>query len=787
MNTKPNATQTVRERAGLQANALRLRARLLARRARRQFTVWSTRAFRQSRVLLYSGSRDRRVWVGCAVLLGVGGASSYTWWQTCGFATCPTVAELREWRPSTGDRLMAHDGELLGMIDPVRRIPVSLDKIPAHVREAFIAVEDKRYRSHHGIDVRGVVRAAVNNVAAGGVREGASTITMQLARNAFLTESVRGWKRKALEVRYTGLIEDALSKDEILERYLNTIYFGNGTWGIEAASRDLLGYSVSRATITDAALLAGLPKAPSALSPRRNEERARARRDVVLGVLVDAELIDSATAAHSRGRAIKLPRRAWKPDWPAHSWAVDVVRATLDSLVRVGTLPQTVQHQDLTIHTTIDVKAQRSAERAVAAGAARVDKARRNSESKPTEAALVAIDPLTGAVRAIAGGRAVTARGFNRATTASRQVGSTFKPFVYAAAVAKGYAGNRMLSDEPLSIRTGRTTWTPTNYGGGSNGRMTMRTALVRSSNLATVRLAQDVGNDAIMHVARANGVTSDLPNVPSLALGSASLTPLELTVAYAPFANGGWRVVPHVVTRVEAADGTLLWERAPSTRHRAMSIEDAFLVTHMLRAAVDEGTGNAVREYGVRGPVAGKTGTTNDGADAWFVGYSPSLVTSVWLGTDTPTSLGAAASGGRYAAPVWAQFMRQGWRSPLNDRAWTPPPTLVSRTVDANTGLLTNDWCGEPQTMWFKPGSEPTKSCDGGWFRFANSRFEDVSADAIDAAMNALGDAIGQGEVRQSLLQRIGDEFKRNAREVQRRAERERDAERRRDQRPPW
>lgn len=772
----------MRERAGVWTAALKRRAKPLTRRARRKTTVWSLRAIARSRAAVLVASRDRRVWVGAATVLSLTAATGFTWWQSCGFSTCPTTVELREWRPSTGDRLVAHDGELLGMIDPVRRIPVSLEKVPEHVREAFIAVEDKRFRAHNGIDVRGVVRAAVHNIAAGGVREGASTITMQLARNAFLTESVRGWKRKALELRYTALIENALSKDEILERYLNTIYFGSGTWGIEAASRDLFGYSISRATIVDAALLAGLPKAPSSLSPRRNEARARARRDVVLGVLVAAELMDSATAAGTRGSAIKLPRKAWKPDWPAHTWAVDVVRATVDSLVRAGTLPQSVTLRDLTIHTTIDVKAQHAAERSVSAGAARVDQARRNAKDNQTEAALVAIDPQSGAVRAIAGGRAVTARGFNRATTASRQVGSTFKPFVYAAAIAKGYGSNRMLSDEPLSIRTGRTTWTPTNYGGGYDERMTMRTALSRSSNIATVRLAQDVGNDAIMDIARANGVTSDLPNVPSLALGSASLTPLELTVSYAPFANGGWRVVPHVVTRIEGADGTLLWERAPSTRDRALSIEDAFLVTHMLRAAVDEGTGNAVREYGVLGPVAGKTGTTNDGTDAWFVGYSPSLVTGVWLGTDTPTSLGAAASGGRYAAPVWAQFMRNGWRSPARDRDWTAPPTLVSRTVDASSGLLTDGWCGETQTMWFKPGTEPTKSCGGSWFRFASSRLGDMQEQAFEAAAEAIGEAIGEGELRQSLLQRLTDEFRRNARE----AERERDAEGRRDRRPP-
>ncbi len=736
--------------------------------AKRKARRFASRFVRRATVVLVRARRDRRVWVSTAVLIGLSGATGATWYQSCGFDGCPTPAEIREWRPRAGDRLLAHDGQLLGMIDPVRRVPVALDKVPVPVREAFIAVEDKRFREHSGIDYRGVARAAVKNVLSGGVREGASTITMQLARNAFLTENTRGWRRKALEVRFTGLLEGALSKDEILERYLNTIYFGNGMWGVEAASRDLLGKSISKATIADAALLAGLPKAPSSYSPRRDTQRARARRDVVLGVLVNAELMSSAEAERVRSRPVRVPSRAWRPDIPAHTWAVDVVRATLDSLESAGVLSALDRQRDLAIQTTIDVRAQRAAERAVATGAARVDGARRDARVHKTQAALVALDPGTGAVRAVAGGRAVEPRGFNRAFAASRQVGSTFKPFVYAAAIADGYTGNRMLSDEPLSIRTGRTVWTPTNYGGDQYGRMTMRTALTRSSNLATVRLAQDIGNDRIIETARANGITSTLPDVPSLSLGSASLTPVELTAAYAPFANGGWRVVPHVVTRIETADGELLWERAPSTRDRAMSIEDAFIVTSMLRSAVDYGTGRAVRELGVEGPVAGKTGTTNDGADAWFVGYSPSLVTGVWLGTDTPRSLGAAASGGRYAAPVWAQFMRNGWRSPERDRAWPAPPSLVPRTIDMNTGLLAGDWCGEPQLEWFKVGTEPKESCDGGWFRFAGA-LDELPGDAIDAAVEALGDAIGEGQIRQSLLRRIGAEMRRQVREAPR------------------
>lgn len=726
---------------------------------------WRRRLRQLRRRVVVAGvrtSRDRRVRWGTAAAVAVAFLTAGTWYQTCGFDGCPSATVLREWRPRVGDRLLAHDGSLLGLVDPVRRVPVRLADVPAHVRDAFVAVEDRRFREHDGVDWRGVARATVANLRAGGVAEGASTITMQLARNAFLTDEVRGWKRKALEVRYAGLLEAALDKDEILERYLNTIYFGNGLWGVEAAARDLLGKSITRASRADAALLAGLPKAPSSYNPRRNPARARARRDVVVGVLVDAGVIEARDAERIRSRPVRPPARTWRPTWPEATWASDVVRTTLDSLREAGAIPAGLAAHDVVVHTTIDRAAQRAAERAVADGARRVDRTRSDATAHPTQGALIALDPGTGAVRAIVGGRALEARGFNRALSARRQVGSTFKPFVFATAIADGYAGNRMLTDEPVTLRTGRTTWTPTNYGDARDGRMTLRTALARSNNVATVRLAQDLGNARIIRTARANGIAGALPDVPSLSLGAASLTPVDLTAAYAPFANGGWRVTPHVVTRIEDADGRLLWERTPDVRERAMSVEDAFLVTSMLQSVVDAGTGRPVRDYGVWGPVAGKTGTTNDGADTWFVGYSPSLLTGVWLGADAPRSLGAAASGGRYAAPVWAEFMRRGWRSPEEDRAWAPPPALIARTVDARTGRLFGEWCdGTPQREFFKPGSEPTEVCGGSWFRFAADglRIEDA---AFDAAMEAMGDAIGEGRIRQGLLRLLGDEVRR-------------------------
>ncbi len=664
---------------------------------------------RSGRLLLYT-----------AAFAVAGGLITTSWWWSCGWQGCPTPAQLRAWRPTEGGALLARDSAFVSALSPVRRVNVSLARMPRHVTSAFIAVEDRRFRQHHGVDWYGVARAMVSNVRAGGVREGASTITMQLARNVFLGNRAaeRSWARKLLETRYAGLLEQALGKDEILERYLNAIYLGNGVYGVEAASRDLFGKSVADVTLAEAAMLAGLPKAPSSYSPRNNRPRALVRRNVVLEVLAREQVADAVDIAAARRTALRVAKKEFVPPRAVDSWAVEAARATLDSLRDAGVIPRALNDAQLRVWTTIDRKAQIAAERAIATSAASIDDDRAWGGfdvrgANRTQGALVALDPSNGAVRAIVGGRRIERKGFNRALRAQRQPGSTFKPFVYAAALQQGFTPASLVNDEPIEIDTGNDVWRPANFGGEYSGRITMRDALNRSANAAAVWVSREVGIARIASLARAQGIRSDLPNVPALALGAASVTPMELTAAYAPFANGGTKVDPYLVEKIEDPFGQVIWQRPPQRPVEVLKAPDAFLVTSLLQSVVDRGTGRPVRDAGIRGPVAGKTGTTNDGADVWFVGYTPTLVASVWFGADRPQPLGWNASGGRLAAPAWARFLREGWHSPEDDVAWAPPPGIVTKQIDIGTGKLASDWCGPSRREYFKSGTVPITSCE--------------------------------------------------------------------------
>ena len=677
-----------------------------ARRSRWRLPRWRVRS---GRVLLYT-----------AALAVAGGLTTTSWWWSCGWQGCPSTAQLRAWRPTEGGALLARDSALVSALSPVRRVNVPLSRVPRHLTAAFIAVEDRRFRQHHGVDWYGVGRAMVSNVRAGGVREGASTITMQLARNVFLGNRAaeRSWARKFLETRYAGLLENALDKDEILERYLNAIYLGNGVYGVEAASRDLFGKSVADVTLAEAAMLAGLPKAPSSYSPRNNRKRALVRRNVVLDVLEREKVADAAEIEAARRAPLRITKKEFVPQRAVDSWAVEAARATLDSLREAGVIPHALNDAQLRVWTTIDRRAQVAAERAIAAGAASIDDDRQWGGfdvrgANRTQGALVALDPSNGAVRAIVGGRRIERKGFNRALRAQRQPGSTFKPFVYAAALQQGFTPASMVNDEPIEIETGHDVWRPANFGHEYSGRITMRDALNRSANAATVWVSREVGVARIASLAHAQGIRSDLPDVPALALGAASVTPMELTAAYAPFANGGSRVEPFLVEKIEDPFGQVIWQRPPQRPRQVLTAPDAFLVTSLLLSVVDRGTGRAVRNAGIRGPVAGKTGTTNDGADVWFVGYTPTLVASVWFGADRPQPLGWNASGGRLAVPVWARFLRDGWHSPEEDAPWTPPPGIVTRQIDIGTGKLASDWCGPSRREYFKSGTGPVTSCE--------------------------------------------------------------------------
>ena len=651
------------------------------------------------------------------------------WLATCGFSGCPGAAEIRAYRPTEGGRILDRNGEAMGRITPVRRANVSLASVPIHVRKAFIATEDRRFYDHNGLDWRGFGRASVRNTTALGVREGFSTITMQAVRNTFLAGRFRrrSLARKLMEMRYSRLLEQSLTKDEILQLYLNVIYLGNGVYGVEGASRDLFGKSVEDVTLAEGAMLAALPKAPSVYTPRRDARRARARRDLVLSLMVREGYIEAARAR----AAARLPLRIAKDEWERFASnepsALTAVRAVVDSIVRTVGIEEA---GDLIISTTLDATAQRAADRAVARRAALIQResnAWNRKQVGEVQGAMVALDAQTGEIRALVGSSRYERGGFNRALSALRQPGSAFKPFVYAAALASGLTPATMVDDEPLEVRNAGRIWIPANYGHEYAGRMTFRNALATSSNVAAVRVSRAVGEARVVEAARRNGITSPLQPVPAIALGAMEVTPVELVAAYAPFSNGGFRVTPYLVSRIESVDGTLLWSTQPA-RTPVLDPRDAFQITSMLRSVVDEGTGTAVRAAGITAPVAGKTGTTNDGADVWFVGYTPTIVAGFWFGYDARRSISGNANGGRHAAPAWADFYRNGWKEDESSNGWRVPSGMTREFIDVETGLIAQDWCPNTRAEWFKLGTEPTEYCEehdhlDGWMGDFGSR----------------------------------------------------------------
>jgi penicillin-binding protein 1A len=623
-----------------------------------------------------------------------------TWTVTCGFAGCPSTAEIQTFRPSQGGRVLDRGGVSLGRLAFVRRVNVPLARVPRHVRAAFIAVEDRRFYYHHGVDWRSAARALVRNVSRADVSEGFSTITMQVVRNAFVPRLAqqRTLRRKLIEIYLAHRLERSLTKQQILALYLNVIYLGNGAYGVEAASLDLFGKGVDRLTVAEGAMLAALARGPSVYSPRRHLERAVARRNLVLTVMAREHYLSDTLAEHIRREPLQLSQSEWRPR-EDRSFAIDPVRAAVDSLLGDDQLG------DLIVYTTLDARAQRAAESAVQRQADVIDR------TGPLQGAFVALDPRNGEIRALVGARRYVPGGFNRALGARRQPGSAFKPFVYAAALNRGLTPAAVVMDTPVEIAASGQVWRPVNFDGRYAGPLTLRRALMRSANAATVRLSESIGERRVAALARRAGIRSPLAAVPALALGAGEVTPLELVAAYAPFANGGLRVTPSLVRRIEAGDGTVLW-RAPAPRtERVLGEAEAYQLTSMLESVVDGGTGRTLRDRGVRGTVAGKTGTTNDGTDVWFVGYTPTVVAAVWFGYDAPRPIAPSASGGRLAAPAWASFYLDGWleRDPAD---WRPPAGMVSRTIDAFNGDLANQWCPITQREWFRAGTEPTRIC---------------------------------------------------------------------------
>jgi len=619
----------------------------------------------------------------------------------------PEVQALEHFKPSITTRVFSDSNQLLEEFFVENRTPVQLADVPDVLIKALIATEDARFYSHKGLDYRGIVRALVRNVRAGKVLEGGSTLTQQLAKVLFLTPE-RSYLRKLKEMALALKIEQRYTKQEILSLYLNQIYFGSGAYGIEAAAQAYFGKQARELNIAECALLAGIPRSPKYYSPFRSRENAMARRKHVLGRLVATAAISPAQA--EAAKQTPLPAQPTiQHNGPAPApYFVEYIRQKVEE--RFGS--SILYSGGLNIYTSINITLQGYAEQSLLAGLERVQAKLRRKQSgqQPLQAAIIALDPSTGHIRAMVGGRDFSKSQFNRAWQALRQPGSAFKPIVYAAAIDRGYSAADLLSDTPMSIKIdSKKTWTPENFTRTYQGDVTIRKALAQSLNVPTVRMLAKIGTDETVRFAHSLGIRSPLRAVLSLALGSSDVTLLELTSAYSVFANSGIRLDPVAILLITDSSGRTLYAN-DSMPVQVLKPETAYLITNLLKGVIDRGTGWKARELGR--PVAGKTGTTNDYRDAWFIGYTPVLTAGVWVGYDDQRSLGPKATGSRAALPIWLEFMKyahQG-QEPVD---FSVPESIIYRNIDPRTGLLSTERCRSSFREAFIPGTEPRKYCE--------------------------------------------------------------------------
>ena len=588
--------------------------------------------------------------------------------------------------------------------------PVQLAEVPLMLMQAVLAAEDHRFFEHKGVDARGLLRALWVNFRAGRVTQGGSTITQQLVKNRLL-DPKRTLARKLDEAWLATLVEWRYPKERILEAYLNEIYLGQrgalAIRGVGAAARTYFRKEIHQLTLAESALLAGMLRAPNTYSPTVNPTRARERRDVVIGRMRELNFISAADAERARHEPVRVEHLAGSAQ-PA-PYFTDYMRQELEA--RYGDDP--FRTHDARIFTSLDLTLQRLAERAVSRGLERLEaarpKLRRGDDAHRLQAALVALDPATGQVRALVGGRDYQASQYNRATLARRQPGSAFKPFVYATALTvhegRAFTAATFLDDSPLTINIGGTPWSPRNYEDRYLGRVTLREALEQSLNAATVRLAHDVGLPIIVERARAFGLTGTLEPVPSMVLGAFEVTPLEVAGAYMPFANGGVRPSPPRTVRAVHGRNGIIDATDDSEPRTVLSPAEAYVMTSLLEGVIKSGTGAATRALGVPGAIAGKTGTTNDGRDAWFVGYSPGLLTVVWVGFDSNEPHGL--SGAQGALPIWADFMKPALEA-YAPQGFTVPSGVLFSDIDLDTGKLANRFCPRVGKEVFVAGTEP-------------------------------------------------------------------------------
>jgi penicillin-binding protein 1A len=671
------------------------------------------------------------------VVAGMAASAAFVvWvWPRCSGDACPSVEALRSYTPPQASRVFDGEGQLVAHLAPERRIVIPLSQMPRSVVGAFLAVEDKRFFRHDGIDYRRVAGALLRNVRSGGYAQGFSTITMQLARNVFPEQLTREktLKRKAWEVMVARQIEKEFSKEEILEMYLNQIYLGEGLYGVEAAAQGYFGRSARELTPEQAAVLAALPKAPSYYSPRRNPAAAIQRRNVVLSLMAAGGVLSAEQAEAARGTAMILaPPMEAQGDAP---FFIAAVRRELREKIGAG-----AETAGLRVYTALDRGLQTAAEGALKEQIEAVEKGKFGKFRGPVcagetkekkegclEGMFVALDPATGDVRALVGGRDFGLSQFDRVLQAKRQAGSAFKPFVYASALAQGVTiPTPLLGPGAGDYESG---YVPADHVNDSIS-IDLRQGFKVSSNRAAVVVGERAGVNEVVRTAHAMGIHTPINPYPSTFLGAADVVPIEMVAAYAPFANGGMSVEPRLIQRVEDPSGRVVWQ-APMKSAAVLSPETAFLTLSLMQDVVDHGTGYSARAAGLPWtvPAAGKTGTTNEAADVWFVGATPDLVAGVWMGFDQPKRILVGATGGKLAAPVWGRVLAKYYQSHPAPAAWSPPAGVMQVQIDSETGQLATPDCPPEQvrTEWFAVGTEPTEECHlhtapglEGWFRRA-------------------------------------------------------------------
>ncbi len=650
----------------------------------------------------------------------------------------PSIAPLEDYEPKAVTKIYAIDGSLISEIFEERRTPVDFKDMPKELIQAVTSIEDKHFFEHAGINPNSIIMAVVDNIRAGRVVRGASTITQQLARTLFLNRE-HSYSRKIREALLALKIEQAYTKNEILELYLNQYYFGFGVYGVEAAALLYFQKHAREMNIPECALLAGMIQKPNTYSPLNDLHKAKFRRDIVLREMWEDDIVSKAQYEEAFNTPIKPVLR--KRNQTFAPYFAEHIRSELEK--KYGS---TIYEAGYRVYTTLDPQLQKFAEAALETSLVNIEKdyPRRFKPSRadyinqflnlppadqPTpylQGAMICMDSKTGQVRAMVGGRDYLESNFNRATQAHRQVGSAFKPMVYAAAIDNGFTAADVMVDAPIEQVWGDKEWKPTNYDDAWHGAITLRYALKKSINVVTVKLLGELGRSLstneteymmqgaqrVIEYSRRMGITSPLEPYPALALGSASIPLIEITSAYSVFANSGVRAEPMYITKITDRDGHVI-ERGVIQRRDVLNPQSAFIMVSMLQSVINEGTGRGVRDRGFDRPCAGKTGTTNDYSDAWFIGFTPQLIAGVWVGFDEVKTMGKGMVGGVLAQPIWTAFMKSATENlPVEDFP-APPEGINTKLICEKTGFLAGPFCDDTRNEFFINGTEPMQNCD--------------------------------------------------------------------------